>query len=84
MVQLNCDGSFGSNPDDSRSIFGFCPDTQRLVDAHELLRAATAHSLPGLGVCWSRDELLQTLREEKLESGAAAAEMGEKESQNRM
>ncbi|XP_008313882.1 putative methyltransferase-like protein 25 [Cynoglossus semilaevis] len=62
--------------DDSRSIFGFCPDTQRLVDAHELLRAATAHSLPGLGVCWSRDELLQTLREEKLESGAAGAEMG--------
>lgn len=43
-----------------------------------------AHSLPGLGVCWSRDELLQTLREEKLESGAAAAEMGEKESQNRI
>uniref|UniRef100_A0A665VVV1 Methyltransferase like 25 n=1 Tax=Echeneis naucrates TaxID=173247 RepID=A0A665VVV1_ECHNA len=41
--------------------FGFCSDTNRLVDLHELLQAAKAHSLPGLGICWSRDELLQNL-----------------------
>ncbi|KAJ4924682.1 hypothetical protein JOQ06_003634 [Pogonophryne albipinna] len=49
--------------DQSKTTFGFCNETDRLVDACELLRAARAHSLPGLGVCISRDELLQTLRE---------------------
>ncbi|KAM3588151.1 uncharacterized protein V6R79_022744 [Siganus canaliculatus] len=46
----------------SRSTFGFCSDTHRVVDTHELLQAARAHSLPGLGVCMSRNELLQALR----------------------
>lgn len=43
------------------TTFGFCNDTNRLVDAQELLRAATTHSLPGFGVCMSRDELLLAL-----------------------
>ncbi|XP_051911648.1 methyltransferase-like protein 25 isoform X2 [Hippocampus zosterae] len=45
-----------------RTTFGFCQDANRLVDPHELLRSAKAHSLPGLGVCTSRDELLEALR----------------------
>ncbi|KAI3366387.1 hypothetical protein L3Q82_000545 [Scortum barcoo] len=58
----------------SRTTFGFCNDTHRLVDTRELLQAAKAHSLPGLGVCMSRDELLQALganREERGRAGAA-------------
>ncbi|KAM4615511.1 putative methyltransferase-like protein 25 isoform 2-T2 [Polymixia lowei] len=47
----------------SKTIFGFCDDTKRLVDTHDLLEAAKAHSLPGLGICMTRDELLQSLRE---------------------
>ncbi|XP_050933557.1 methyltransferase-like protein 25 [Lates calcarifer] len=62
----------------SRTTFGFCSDTNRLVDTHELLQAAKAHSLPGLGVCWSRDELLQALRESRSEPGAPPAEKGTK------
>ncbi|XP_044041492.1 methyltransferase-like protein 25 isoform X1 [Siniperca chuatsi] len=54
----------------SRTTFGFCNDTNRLVDTRELLQAAKAHSLPGLGVCMSRDELLQALRESREEIGA--------------
>ncbi|XP_071761807.2 putative methyltransferase-like protein 25 [Centroberyx gerrardi] len=46
-----------------RTTFGFCDDTKRLVDTRELLQAAKARSLPDLGVCVSRDELLQALRE---------------------
>ncbi|XP_056133718.1 methyltransferase-like protein 25 [Lampris incognitus] len=46
-----------------KTTFGFCDDTKRLVDVHELLEAAKAHSLPGLGVCMTRDELLQSLRQ---------------------
>ncbi|XP_076578515.1 putative methyltransferase-like protein 25 [Chaetodon auriga] len=49
----------------SRTTFGFCNDTHRLLDACELLQAAKAHALPGLGVCMSRDELLQALRESR-------------------
>ncbi|XP_070848223.1 probable methyltransferase-like protein 25 [Chaetodon trifascialis] len=49
----------------SRTTFGFCNDTHRLLDACELLQAAKAHALPGLGVCMSRDELLQALRENR-------------------
>ncbi|XP_061523732.1 methyltransferase-like protein 25 [Phycodurus eques] len=52
-----------------RTTFGFCQDTNRLLDAHELLRAAKAHSLPGLGVCTSRDELLEALRRKPSELG---------------
>lgn len=61
-----------------RTTFGFCGDTNRLVDTHELLQAAKAHSLPGLGVCWSRDELMQALRENGSESGAAPTDIGRK------
>ncbi|XP_037617234.1 methyltransferase-like protein 25 [Sebastes umbrosus] len=60
----------------SRTTFGFCDETNRLVDTRELLQAAKAHSLPGLGVCMSRDELLQALRENRAESGALAAAIG--------
>ncbi|XP_035002914.2 methyltransferase-like protein 25 isoform X1 [Hippoglossus stenolepis] len=56
--------------DPPRTTFGFCCETNRLVDIHELLRAARAHSLPGLGVCWSREELLQGLRGTGSEGGA--------------
>ncbi|XP_033968298.1 LOW QUALITY PROTEIN: probable methyltransferase-like protein 25 [Pseudochaenichthys georgianus] len=62
--------------DQSKTTFGFCNETDRLVDACELLRAARAHSLPGLGVCMSRDELLQALRESRDESRASAVAMG--------
>ncbi|KAM6896532.1 putative methyltransferase-like protein 25 isoform 3-T3 [Lycodopsis pacificus] len=55
------------------TTFGFCNDTNRLVDTRELFQAAKAHSLPGLGVCMSRDELLQVLRENGPESGAPVA-----------
>ncbi|XP_030295627.1 putative methyltransferase-like protein 25 isoform X1 [Sparus aurata] len=54
----------------SETTFGFCRDTNRLVDTWELLRAAKAHSLPGLGVCLSRDELLQALRENRDDTDA--------------
>ncbi|KAM3859049.1 putative methyltransferase-like protein 25 [Diretmus argenteus] len=47
----------------SSTTFGFCDDTKRLIDTRELLQAAKACSLPGLGLCLSRDELLQYLRE---------------------
>ncbi|XP_019128885.2 putative methyltransferase-like protein 25 [Larimichthys crocea] len=49
--------------ENSGTTFGFCNATNRLIDIHELLHAAKAHSLPGLGVCMSRDEILQALRE---------------------
>ncbi|XP_075967473.1 putative methyltransferase-like protein 25 [Anarhichas minor] len=55
------------------TTFGFCNDTNRLVDTRELFQAAKAHSLPGLGVCMSRDELLQVLRGNGPESGAPVA-----------
>ena len=45
-----------------KTIFGFCEGTHRLVDIHTLLEAAKAHSLPGLGVCLSREQLMQSLR----------------------
>ncbi|KAM6984754.1 putative methyltransferase-like protein 25 [Aplochiton taeniatus] len=64
----------------SSTAFGFCNDTQRLVDIGELLEAAKAHSLPGLGVCMTRDELLQSLRQNNTVSSsheAVAIEPGE-------
>ncbi|XP_032445094.1 putative methyltransferase-like protein 25 isoform X1 [Xiphophorus hellerii] len=51
----------------SRTTFGFCIHSNQLVDIHELLEEAKAQSLPGLGVCVSRDELLQSLRGSELE-----------------
>ncbi|XP_056280302.1 methyltransferase-like protein 25 isoform X2 [Pseudoliparis swirei] len=59
----------------SRTTFGFCSDTNRLVDTRELLQAAKAHALPGLGVCMSRDELLQALRGNSSEAGAPGADI---------
>ncbi|XP_049616570.1 probable methyltransferase-like protein 25 [Syngnathus scovelli] len=53
-----------------KTSFGFCQDTNRLVDAHNMLRSAKAHTLPGLGVCMSRDELLEALRQKPMELGA--------------
>ncbi|KAM7367147.1 hypothetical protein PAMP_015071 [Pampus punctatissimus] len=60
----------------TRTTFGFCNDSNQLIDTHELLQAAKAHSLPGLGVCMSRDELLQALRQNASECGDPSAEMG--------
>uniref|UniRef100_A0A3Q1H0W0 Methyltransferase like 25 n=1 Tax=Acanthochromis polyacanthus TaxID=80966 RepID=A0A3Q1H0W0_9TELE len=60
----------------SRTTFGFCRDSNRLVDIRELLQAAKAHSLPGLGVCMSRDELLQDLKENRPHSGIPPAGTG--------
>ncbi|KAM6895738.1 putative methyltransferase-like protein 25 [Xenentodon cancila] len=59
-----------------RTTFGFSIDSNQLVDTLELAQAAKVHSLPGLGVCWSRDELLQELSRKKLEPGAPPAEIG--------
>ncbi|XP_030575587.1 putative methyltransferase-like protein 25 [Archocentrus centrarchus] len=60
----------------SNTTFGFCNDTKRLVDTQELVQAAKAHSLPGLGFCMSREELLQDLRETRSESDAPPVETG--------
>uniref|UniRef100_H3D0C6 Methyltransferase like 25 n=1 Tax=Tetraodon nigroviridis TaxID=99883 RepID=H3D0C6_TETNG len=54
----------------SGTTFGFCNDTNLLVDPRELLQAATAHSLPGLGICMSREELLLALGEKTGDTGA--------------
>uniref|UniRef100_A0A3Q4MDT2 Methyltransferase like 25 n=1 Tax=Neolamprologus brichardi TaxID=32507 RepID=A0A3Q4MDT2_NEOBR len=53
------------------TTFGFCNDTKRLVDTQELVQAAEEHSLPGLGLCMSRENLLQDLRDMRSESVAA-------------
>uniref|UniRef100_A0A3B4TDJ9 Methyltransferase like 25 n=1 Tax=Seriola dumerili TaxID=41447 RepID=A0A3B4TDJ9_SERDU len=81
LSAVSCGGDQQREPESkgkeqSKTTFGFCSDTNRLVDIHELLHAAKAHSLPGLGVCWSRDELLQALRENRSEPGAPTADMG--------
>lgn len=39
------------------------------MDPQELLQAATANSLPGLGVCMSREELLLALGEKTEDTG---------------
>lgn len=59
-----------------RTTFGFCIDSNQLVDIHELVQAAKVHSLPGLGVSMSRDELLRELRGNQLQSGAPPAAIG--------
>uniref|UniRef100_A0A672HGN0 Methyltransferase like 25 n=1 Tax=Salarias fasciatus TaxID=181472 RepID=A0A672HGN0_SALFA len=56
------------------TTFGFCCETNRLVDTEELLLAAKAHSIPGLGVCLSRDQLLQDLQRTRSDSGALPAQ----------
>ncbi|XP_068162957.1 probable methyltransferase-like protein 25 isoform X2 [Antennarius striatus] len=54
----------------STTLFGFCSDTHRLIDTHELLQAAKSHSLPDLGVSLSRDELLEILGESREDTDA--------------
>ncbi|KAI5617932.1 methyltransferase-like protein 25, partial [Silurus asotus] len=44
------------------TTYGFCDVSKKLVDVPALLRAAEAHSLPGLGVCVQRQRLMETLR----------------------
>ncbi|CAN9508174.1 unnamed protein product [Ophioblennius macclurei] len=61
---------------ETRTTFGFCCETNQLVDTEELLLAAKAHSFPGLGLCISRDELLQDLQQTKPDCGAPAANEG--------
>uniref|UniRef100_A0A147B582 Methyltransferase 25-like protein n=1 Tax=Fundulus heteroclitus TaxID=8078 RepID=A0A147B582_FUNHE len=62
-------------PERSRTTFGFCVVSNRLVDVRELLQAAKAQSLPGLGACMSRDELLRSLRGSESESAEIANEL---------
>ncbi|XP_010885645.2 methyltransferase-like protein 25 isoform X2 [Esox lucius] len=57
----------------TKSIFGFCHDTKRLVDVVELLEAANAHSLSGLGVCVSLAELLQFLNTSPLDQAGSSS-----------
>ncbi|XP_024139970.1 methyltransferase-like protein 25 [Oryzias melastigma] len=47
----------------SGTTFGFCPQSNKVVDIHGFLQAAKAHSLPGLEeVCMSRSEFLLELK----------------------
>ncbi|XP_076015084.1 putative methyltransferase-like protein 25 [Genypterus blacodes] len=62
--------------DQTQTTYGFCNDTKRLIDTRELLQAAQAHSLPGLGVCLTRDGLLQALRENQSDRGALPVDLG--------
>nr|XP_015815023.2 methyltransferase-like protein 25 [Nothobranchius furzeri] len=61
--------------ENSRIMFGFCIDSKQLVDIHKLLLAAKTHSLSGLGVCMSRDELLKDLRGNTSQSAETGAEL---------
>uniref|UniRef100_A0A8C7ZJN5 Methyltransferase like 25 n=1 Tax=Oryzias sinensis TaxID=183150 RepID=A0A8C7ZJN5_9TELE len=46
----------------SGTMFGFCSHSNRLLDTHEFLQGAKAHSLPGLEVCTSRSDFLLELK----------------------
>jgi len=43
------------------TTFGFCNASNKLVDISALLRAARAHSIPGLGVSMHLEELMENL-----------------------
>ncbi|XP_030640115.1 putative methyltransferase-like protein 25 [Chanos chanos] len=45
-----------------KATFGFCNESKKLVDVSALVKAAKDRSLPGLGVCLSRTDLLKYLR----------------------
>uniref|UniRef100_A0A8K9XGX4 Methyltransferase like 25 n=1 Tax=Oncorhynchus mykiss TaxID=8022 RepID=A0A8K9XGX4_ONCMY len=62
LTEITLNGDHKRAPEPKKITFGFCDDSKRLVDVAELLEAAYAHSLPGLGVCVGRTELLQSLR----------------------
>ncbi|RVE56723.1 hypothetical protein OJAV_G00223950 [Oryzias javanicus] len=50
-------------PEPSGTVFGFCRQSNKLIDVHEFLQAAKVHSLPGLEeVCMSRSEFLRELK----------------------
>ncbi|XP_026183191.1 putative methyltransferase-like protein 25 isoform X2 [Mastacembelus armatus] len=68
-----------NGPAQTETMFGFCRETNRLVDTHELLQMAKVHSLPGLEVCLSRDELMQAFRQSRPEHGALPADIAELE-----
>ncbi|KAK3517761.1 hypothetical protein QTP70_018333 [Hemibagrus guttatus] len=57
--------------------FGFCDVSKKLVDVLALLRAAEAHSLPGLGVCVQRQSLMDTLRvmDGRLQDGTSGGQL---------
>lgn len=63
QLDTNRHSAFSCSSDLPGTTFGFCSHTNRLVDMHGLLQAAKAHALPGLGVCMSRNDLLQALNE---------------------
>ncbi|KAK7886157.1 hypothetical protein WMY93_025778 [Mugilogobius chulae] len=52
-----------------QATFGFCAETHRLVNIYEMLRATKMHSLPGLGICLSREELVLFLQKISFDSG---------------
>uniref|UniRef100_A0AAV2IWY9 Methyltransferase domain-containing protein n=1 Tax=Knipowitschia caucasica TaxID=637954 RepID=A0AAV2IWY9_KNICA len=39
-----------------QATFGFCPKSHHVLNIFELLKAAKMHSLPGLGICLSKEE----------------------------
>lgn len=59
-----------------QTTFGFCSNSHSLVNIDELLHAAMMLSLPGLGICLSRDELLQSIQQICSDSSASAAKTG--------
>ncbi|XP_055010000.1 methyltransferase-like protein 25 isoform X2 [Boleophthalmus pectinirostris] len=54
-----------------QSTFGFCPESHHLVKISEMLEAARMHSLPGLGICFSREELLLSVQKNCSNSGSS-------------
>lgn len=58
------------------TTFGFCANTHRLINIYELLQTARMLSLPGLGICLSRNDLLQSLRHVCSDSSASPARIG--------
>ncbi|XP_062861066.1 methyltransferase-like protein 25 [Trichomycterus rosablanca] len=58
----------------ANSSFGFSDVSKKLVDVEALLRAAEAHSLPGLGVCVHRQTLMDTLKQMSLDQDETVSE----------
>uniref|UniRef100_A0A3B4A476 Methyltransferase domain-containing protein n=1 Tax=Periophthalmus magnuspinnatus TaxID=409849 RepID=A0A3B4A476_9GOBI len=59
------------------ATFGFCPESHRLVNIFEMLEAARMHSLPGLGICLSREELLLSMQQICSNSGSSTTNADE-------
>ncbi|XP_072311169.1 probable methyltransferase-like protein 25 [Eucyclogobius newberryi] len=62
--------------EERQDTFGFCPESHRLVNIHEMLNAARMLSLPGLDTCLSREELLLSVRQICSDSGSSTENAG--------